>query len=90
MMNIEQFTGGENSLPGMISDSKNNGVITSEKYTVKCYLANLTDLTQLLELERILTKSLDGKDIVVIDKDKYSFQDRYYVVVTYLEKRNAN
>ncbi len=90
MMNIEQFTGSETSLPGMISEGKNSGVVSSEKYAVRYYVANLSDMTMISELERILTKGLDGNQIVILEKDKYSFQDQYFVVVTYLEKRNAS
>lgn len=88
-MNIENFT--ENSLPGMVPGTKAaNGGVSSENFAVKFYHANLMDISQVSELERILTRGLDGKDIVIIEKDKYSFQENYFVVVTYLEKRNAN
>lgn len=81
-MNIEQF---ESPPPGILPGD--NKGITSANYRVRYYTANLSDLEQITMLEDILTRSLDGKNIVVIDKDKYSFQNNYFVVVTYLEKR---
>lgn len=84
-MNTERLE--ELPMPGLTKPSGAGGVVTSTTHSVRCLLTDLTDDTQVVILEELLTRSLDGKDIVLLDKDKYSFQDRYYVVVTYLEKR---
>ena len=86
MMNIESM---ETAMPGMLSN-KDSGKIDSSKYRIRCVRADISDAGELLALEEIMTQGLDGKDIVIIEKDKYSFQDRYFIVVTYLEKRNAS
>ncbi len=82
-MNIEQF---ESPPPSMIPNGLGDK-ISSDKYRVRYYNADLSDLEQMTMLEDILTNGLDGKRIVILEKDKYSFQDRYFVVVTYLEQR---
>lgn len=79
--NPENF---EQSMPGMLSSSSE---VTSDKYRIRCKVADMTNLEDLLHVEDILTSGLDGKNIVILEKDKYSFQDRYFVVVTYLEKK---
>ena len=85
-MNLEDFSNFETGTPNMIP-GKGEAMINSEKYRIRYYRADVTDLQEISELERILTEGLDGKNIVILEKDKYSFQDRYFVVVTYLEKR---
>ena len=87
MMNIETLN--ETALPGMLSGSKQQPAVTSENFAVRYYQANLSDLAQVGVLENLLTQGLDGKNVVILEKDKYSFQDQYYVVITYLEKKNA-
>lgn len=76
----------ETSTPEMIPTTTNSGV-SSSNYRIRCIVCNLTDIGETAILEDILTKGLDGKEIVILEKDKYSFQNNYFMVVTYLEKR---
>jgi hypothetical protein len=47
---------------------------------------DLDDMGALAELEIVETKGLKGEEIVVLTKDKFTFMDKYIMVVTYLEK----
>lgn len=43
------------------------------------------------QLEIIETKAIRGQGIIVLTKDKYTFMDKYFMVVSYLElDRDAN
>ena len=56
------------------------------KYKVKYLKASLDEVDQRTDLEIIESRGLEGKDIVIIAKDKFTFMDKYFVIVTYLEK----
>jgi hypothetical protein len=85
-MNIEQF---ESPMPGMIP-SASSGAVSSSKYRVRCLKADISDFEGVTQLEDILTRGLDGKDIVIVEKATHAFNESYWVIVTYLEKRNAS
>jgi hypothetical protein len=44
------------------------------------------------ELEIIETKAVKGQGIIILTKDKFTFMDKYYMVVSYLqlETRDAD
>jgi hypothetical protein len=56
------------------------------KYRVRYGKYDLDDMGAVADLENIETAGLTGTDIVVLNKDKFVFMDRYLMVVTYLEK----
>lgn len=85
MMNIEQLEN-ETAIPGMVPGSGAGPKIDSSTFKYRCMTANLMDLGETSLLEEIMTKSLDGKDIVLVERDKFSFQNNYYVVLIYLER----
>lgn len=62
-------------------------VTKASDYAVRVMRSDITDPTSLAELEIVLTRGIEAKDIVIVDKDKYTFMDKYYIIVTYLEKR---
>lgn len=55
------------------------------KYRVRYCKIDLDDVGSITELELLETKSLKGEDIVILNKDKFTFMDKYMLVVTYLE-----
>ncbi len=59
------------------------------KYRVRYGKYDLDDMGALAELEIVETSGLEGIDIVVLNKDKFTFMDKYFLVVTYLEKITA-
>ena len=84
---IEQY---ENSIPGMFSANSAEMGVTSAKYRMRILKADVSDLEDLCLLEDILTRGIDGKDIVIMDKATHAFNESYWVIITYLEKRNAS
>lgn len=72
-------------LPGMTG--KNTTTLT--KYKVKYYRADLSDEADMLELSDIETKAIHStpgsEEVVLMSTDKYTFMDRYFVVLKYLE-----
>lgn len=64
----------------------------SENFNVKDYVvrymrAKVGDVVSMMELELLETRGLEGKDILILSKNNYSFQHEYYIVVNYLEKK---
>jgi hypothetical protein len=55
------------------------------KYRVRYGKYDLDDLGAVTELELVETRGLAGKEIVVLNKDKMSFMDKMYLILTYLE-----
>ncbi len=59
------------------------------KYRVRYGKYDLDDMGAVADLEIIETAGLAGIDIVVLNKDKFTFLEKYYLVMTYLEKIEA-
>lgn len=78
----------ELTLPDFLGKSTSMS-ISSKNYRVRYFKADLDDPTELGELESIVTRGLDGDDIVLSSTEKYVFQDRYFIVLTYFERRQT-
>jgi hypothetical protein len=76
------------AMPGI--SGKIAGSKKMESYVVKYYKADLNEPADMLELSQIETRALHAKpgdeEVVLIDKDKYTFMQNYYIVIKYLEK----
>ena len=76
-------------MPGPGS-GKLSGTMNFESYTVKYLKADVDDTAALLELSAIETKALHAKpgdeEIVLLDKDKFTFMDKYFIILKYLER----
>lgn len=72
------------SMPGF-GQGPTNGAFDPLKYRVRYGKYDLDDMGSVAELELVETKGLAGVEIVVLNKEKFSFMDRYLLVVTYLE-----
>lgn len=58
-------------------------------YRVRYYKADLDDPGCVAMLEKIETDSLkEDKRVLLLSKDKFSFQTGYFIVVSYLEHRS--
>jgi len=55
------------------------------KYKVKYAKIDLDDVASRAELEILETKGLTGTDIVVLSKSSFTFMDKYFIIITYLE-----
>lgn len=73
------------SLPGFGGGASAPG-FDSNGFRVRYGKYDLDDLGAIAELEIVETKGLKGVEIVVLSKDKFTFMDRYFLVVTYLER----
>lgn len=71
------------SLPGF--GTSKNFVFDPSKYRVRYTKLDMDDLGSLAELEIIETKGLKGEEIVVLNKTGWSFLDKYFMIITYLE-----
>ena len=59
------------------------------KYAVKYFKANMDEPADMLELSDIETKALHAKpgdeEVVLMSTDKFTFMDKYFIILKYLE-----
>jgi hypothetical protein len=72
------------TLPGFGPASK-KGERNLEDYRVRYIKLDLDDPGSVAEAEIIETRGLKGEDIVVLYKDKFTFMDKYFLIIQYLE-----
>jgi len=76
----------EMPVPAMADKLKNRN--DHSGYTAKYIKANIDDPTEMAELQLIETRGIDGNDeIILLDRDKFTFMQNYYIILHYLEKR---
>lgn len=71
------------TIPGFVPSKPG---FEADKHRVRYLKVDLDDLAALSELEILETKVLQGRDVYVLDKTKYSFMDKMYILVQYVEK----
>lgn len=54
-------------------------------YGVRYAKIDMDDAGSRTELELLETKAIQNRGIVILTKDKYTFMDKYFVIVSYLE-----
>jgi hypothetical protein len=60
-------------------------------YKVRYALIDVMDPGSRAELEIVETKAVKGQGVVVLTKDTYTFMDKFFIVISYLElETNAN
>ena len=79
-MNITTF-----EMPG-ISD-KFNTANSVDGFAVKYFKADLDDLESLSMLQDIETRGLRGEEVVLLEKDKFTFMEKYFIILKYMERR---
>jgi hypothetical protein len=77
------------SMPGPGS-GKLNGQVDLSSYSVKYMKADIDDAAAMLELSTIETRAIHAKpgdeDVVLLEKDKFTFMDKYFIILKYLER----
>jgi hypothetical protein len=77
---------GTAGMPSILPQPEYENVI-ADNYTVKYFRGDLDEPGEILELQRIETTGLRGDDIVLCDRQTYSFEGRFFVVLRYYQKR---
>ncbi|MNK09974.1 hypothetical protein D3C87_279840 [compost metagenome] len=54
-------------------------------YSVRYAKIDMDDPASRLELESLETRAIQDRGIVVLTKDKFTFMDKYFMIVSYLE-----
>ena len=78
----------ELTMPNFSGESMNKKV-DSKSYRVRYLKVDLDDPSGIGQLESIMTKGLDGDEIVLGLTERYVFQDRIFILLQYLEKRQT-
>lgn len=76
------------SIPGFGSASQTE--FDPEKFCIRYAKIDLDDPTSLADLEMLETRALRNNGIFILTKDKFTFADKYYMIISYLEQLNAN
>jgi D-hexose-6-phosphate mutarotase len=62
-----------------------------QQYCVRYAKIDLDDVTSRADLEILETRALRNEGIYILTKDKFTFADKYYMIVSYMELlQNAN
>lgn len=58
-------------------------------FRVRYLKVDFDEASDLLELEALETRGIRGEDVVILNKDKFTFMQKYFLIVAYLEKVDA-
>jgi hypothetical protein len=87
--NIAQKNSTPQEANGMPGITPTVGVAkTFQGYSAKVMKVDLEDLGDVATLENVLTRGMTTDEIIVLERDKFTFMDKYYVVITYMEKND--
>jgi hypothetical protein len=66
------------------------GKVKLTEYAVKYLKADIDDAASMLQVSSIETKALHAEpgreEVVLIDKSSFTFMDRYFIIIKFLEK----
>lgn len=75
------------AMPKMAGGATKTGY---EGFSVKYYKCDMNEPADVMELCTIETRALQSKpgkeEVVLVDKDHYTFMDKYFIILKYLEK----
>lgn len=86
-MNKQKGQEGSASMPGILPAAADDNNYIADNYTVKYFRGSLSDAGDLAELQKIETVGLKGDEIVLCDRQTYSFEGDFFVVLRYFNKR---
>jgi len=72
------------SIPGF-GGGASKEAFDPKNYRVRYSKIDMDDPGSVAELEILETKGLMGTEIVVLNKDKFTFMNQYFIIVCYLE-----
>lgn len=72
-------------MPGFGS---NNLAFDPLKYRVRYLRVDFAEAGDVAQLEEVETRGLAGKEVVIMSKEKYTFMDKFFFIVCYLERRD--
>lgn len=72
------------TIPGFVPDS--NKAFDNSKHRVRYSKIDLDDLGSIAELEILETKALRNEGVYILSKERFSFMDKMFIVVQYIER----
>lgn len=80
----------ESQIPEFTGKKSQEGSINPNDYSVKYLQACISDLEQVTMLQDIETRGIrPGSGIVILGRDKFMFNNDYFIVLTYLQKNGS-
>jgi hypothetical protein len=77
------------SIPGFGPSAQSE--FDPDQFCVRYAKIDLDDPSSLADLESLETRAMRNQGIFVLTKDKFTFADKYYMIISYLEQlSNAN
>ena len=77
------------NFPGMAGPSTRSGGKNLKNFRVRYQRLDMTSPSDVAELENIETKGITGDEVVLLGKVNYMFMDKFFFVITYLEKASG-
>lgn len=72
------------TLPGFVPDS--NKTFEAEKHRVRYSKIDMDDLGSIAELEILETRALRNQGVYILSKEKFTFMDKIFLLVQYIER----
>jgi len=72
------------SIPGFGPPTKD---FDPKDYAVRYLKANLDEVDQRMELELLETRGIGGNEVVTLQRQNFTFMDKFFIIVQYLEKK---
>lgn len=72
------------TLPGFVPDTGKG--FDAQQHRIRYLKIDLDDLGAITELEQLETKALRNEGVYVLSKEKYTFLEKFFLVVQYVEK----
>lgn len=74
-------------IPEILSSSREMRDEVLSNYTVRYLKCSVDEPSEVAMLQSIETKGLAGEEIILMDRQTYSFEGSFFVVLRYLERR---
>lgn len=71
------------TIPGFVPDNKG---FDADKHRIRYSKIDLDDLGSIAELELLETRALRNQGVYILNKEKFPFMDKVFIIVQYIEK----
>lgn len=69
----------------LMSSTKNE----ANDYNIKYLKVDLDDASGIVDLQDIETRALRDAGVQIMTRDKFTFMDRYFMIISYMERNAA-
>jgi hypothetical protein len=78
----------ETGMPGISEFTSPKTQNPYANYNVKYLKIDMDSPTAVGDLQSIETRALRGENVAILTRDKFTFMDRYFMIISYLEENS--